>query len=47
VDHFNAILSNEMKAQGIKYVFAIGPTQKGTSKKNNKYKDERDREHGI
>ena len=35
VDHFNAILSNEMKSQGIKYVFAIGSTQKGTNKKNN------------
>lgn len=47
VDHFNAILSNEMKSQGIKYVFAIGSTQKGTSKKNNKYKDERNTEHSI
>jgi hypothetical protein len=44
VDHFNAILSNEMKSQGIKYVFAIGSTQKGTSKKN---KDERNTEHSI
>jgi hypothetical protein len=46
VDHFNAILSNEMKSQGIKYVFAIG-SQKGTSKKNNKFKDERNTEHSI
>ena len=47
VYHFNAILSNEMKSQGIKYVFAIGSTQKGTSKKNNKNKDERNTEHSI
>ncbi len=47
VDHFNAILSNEMKSQGIKYIFAIGSTQKGTSKKNNKYKDEWNTEHGT
>ena len=47
VDHFNAILSNEMKSQGIKYVFAIGSTQKGTSKKINKNKDERNTEHSI
>jgi 2-methylcitrate dehydratase PrpD len=46
VDHFNSILSNEMKSQCIKYVFAIG-SQKGTSKKNNKYKDERNTEHSI
>ena len=42
VDHFNAILSNEMKSQGIKYVFAIGSTQKGANKKNNnKNEDEK------
>ncbi|HEX7207780.1 MAG TPA: hypothetical protein VF233_06315 [Nitrososphaeraceae archaeon] len=46
VDHFNAILSHEMKSQGIKYVFAI-VSQKGTSKKNNKFKDERNTEHSI
>jgi hypothetical protein len=46
VDHFNAILSNEMKSQGIKYVFAIGSTQKGTNKKNNnKNEDEKIAEH--
>ena len=46
VDHFNAILSNEMKSQGIKYVFAIGSTQKGTNKKNNnKNEDEKIVEH--
>ncbi|HEX5976820.1 MAG TPA: hypothetical protein VFY68_06065 [Nitrososphaeraceae archaeon] len=45
VDHFNAILSNEMKSQGIKYVFAIGPTQKGANKKNNKNEDEKNAEH--
>ena len=27
VKHFNAILSSEMKAQGIRYVFATGSTQ--------------------
>jgi hypothetical protein len=47
VDQFNAILSNEMKSQGIKYVFAIGSTQKGTTKKNNKNKEERNTEHSI
>ena len=42
VDHFNSILSNEMKSQGIKYVFAIGSTQKGANKKNNnKNEDEK------
>jgi hypothetical protein len=41
VDHFNAILSNEMKSQGIKYVFAIGSTHK----KNNKNEDEKIAEH--
>ena len=46
VDHFNAILSHEMKSQGIKYVFAMG-SQKGTSKKNSKFKDERNTEHSI
>ena len=45
VDHFNAILSNEMKSQGIKYVFAIGSTQKGANKKNNKNEDEKIVEH--
>ena len=33
VDHFNAILSNEMKSQGIKYVFAIGSTKREQVKK--------------
>jgi hypothetical protein len=34
-----------MKSQGIKYVFAIGSTQKGANKKNNKNEDEKIVEH--
>jgi hypothetical protein len=45
VDHFNAILSNEMKSQGIKYLFSIGSTPKGTNKKNNKNGAEKIAEH--
>lgn len=33
VEHFNAILNNEMKSQGIRYVFATGSTLKVTNKR--------------
>jgi hypothetical protein len=41
VEHFNALLSSEMKSQGIRYVFAIGSTQKGTNKRNTKDENEK------
>ncbi|MGA8106491.1 MAG: hypothetical protein WB815_07525 [Nitrososphaeraceae archaeon] len=34
VEHFNAILTNEIRSQGVRYVFAVGSTQKGANKKN-------------
>jgi hypothetical protein len=34
VEHFNAILSNEIRSQGVRYVFAVGSTQKAANKKN-------------
>jgi hypothetical protein len=33
VGRFNAILNNEMKSQGIRYVFSIGSTPKVTNKR--------------
>ena len=41
VEHFNAILSNEIRSQGVRYVFAVGSTQKGASKKNIKSEKEK------
>jgi hypothetical protein len=40
VEHFNAILSNEIRSQGVRYVFAVGSTQKGANKKNIKCEKE-------
>jgi hypothetical protein len=33
VGRFNAILNNEMKSQGIRYVFSTGSTPKVTNKR--------------
>ena len=41
VEHFNAILSNEIRSQGVRYVFAVGSTQKGANKKNIKFEKEK------
>ena len=41
VEHFNAILSNEIRSQGVRYVFAIGSIQKGANKKNVKGEKEK------
>jgi hypothetical protein len=41
VEHFNAILSNEIRSQGVRYVFAVGSTQKGANKKNIKCEKEK------
>jgi hypothetical protein len=41
VEHFNAILSNEIRSQGVRYVFAVGSAQKGANKKNIKCEKEK------
>jgi hypothetical protein len=41
VEHFNAILNNEIRSQGVRYVFAIGSTQKEANKKNIKCEKEK------
>jgi hypothetical protein len=41
VEHFNAILSNEIRSQGVRYVFAVGSTQKGANKKSIKCEKEK------
>jgi succinate dehydrogenase/fumarate reductase flavoprotein subunit len=41
VERFNAILSNEIRSQGIRYVLSTGSTQKTTNKKNIKREKEK------
>jgi hypothetical protein len=41
VERFNAIMSNDIRSQGIRYVLSIGSTQKSGNKKNIKRENER------
>ena len=41
VERFNAIMSNEIRSQGIRYVLSTGSTQKSANKKNIKRENER------
>jgi hypothetical protein len=41
VERFNAIMSNEIRSQGIRYVLSAGSTQKSANKKNIKRENEK------
>ena len=41
VERFNAIMSNEIRSQGIRYVLSTGSTQKSANKKNIKRENEK------
>jgi hypothetical protein len=41
VERFNAVLSNEIRSQGIRYVLSTGLTQKAANKKNFKREKEK------
>jgi hypothetical protein len=41
VERLNAILSNEIRSQGTRYVLSAGLTQKGANKKNTKGEKEK------
>jgi hypothetical protein len=41
VERFNAIMSNEIRSQGIRYILSTGSTQKSANKKNIKRENEK------